>query len=161
MAILTNNEEVAFGAGIFTLSIMATAIASQTWLPESFRVTAAGVLYLIALAAGTFWAVYVKAAGNPANVPLPSQVAVQRFHLLCLRLSRRQVMLKQRLNLSRAPQNWLDSAHLWGTTRIQKQEQKMGYCTTDNVKNVLQIDIAETKHDAQIEDSIAQCRLFD
>jgi hypothetical protein len=31
----------------------------------------------------------------------------------------------------------------------------MGYCTTDNVKNILQIDIAETKHDAQIEDSIA------
>jgi hypothetical protein len=31
----------------------------------------------------------------------------------------------------------------------------MGYCTTENVKNVLQIDIAETKHDAQIEDCIA------
>ena len=31
----------------------------------------------------------------------------------------------------------------------------MGYCTTDTVKNVLQIDLAETKHDAQIADCIA------
>ena len=31
----------------------------------------------------------------------------------------------------------------------------MGYCTSANVKDVLQIDLAETKHDAQIEDCIA------
>lgn len=31
----------------------------------------------------------------------------------------------------------------------------MGYCTTDTVKSVLQIDLAETKHDDQIEDCIA------
>ena len=30
----------------------------------------------------------------------------------------------------------------------------MGYCTTDNVKNVLQIDLAETKFDAQLADCI-------
>jgi hypothetical protein len=30
----------------------------------------------------------------------------------------------------------------------------MGYCTTDETKNVLQIDLAETKYDTQLADAI-------
>jgi hypothetical protein len=30
----------------------------------------------------------------------------------------------------------------------------MGYCTSDNVKNILQLDLAETKFDTQLADAI-------
>ena len=48
--------------------------SAKTWIPYAFRYTLAGILGLIAFVGGTFWAVYVKAGGNPANVPAPHQV---------------------------------------------------------------------------------------
>ena len=74
MATLTNNEEVAIVSGIFVIGLLATYVSAQTWIPETFRYTLAGMLGLIAFVGGTFWAVYVKADGNPANVPTPPQV---------------------------------------------------------------------------------------
>jgi hypothetical protein len=74
MANFSNNEEVAVVAGIVTIGMTATYVSAQTWLPLSFRLTLAGILGLIAFVGGTFWAVFVKANGNPANVPLPPQV---------------------------------------------------------------------------------------
>ncbi len=74
MANLTNNEEVAIVSGIFVIGLMATYVIAQTWIPDAFRYTLAGILGLIAFVGGTFWAVYVKAGGNPANVPTPPQV---------------------------------------------------------------------------------------
>ena len=74
MANLTNNEEIAIVSGIFVIGLLATYVSAQTWIPEAFRYTLAGILGLIAFVGGTFWAVYVKADGNPANVPTPPQV---------------------------------------------------------------------------------------
>jgi hypothetical protein len=74
MANLTNNEEVAVMAGIFTIGATAVYISTQTWMPLGFRMTLAGILGVIAFVGGTFWAAFVNAKGNPAAVPLPPQV---------------------------------------------------------------------------------------
>jgi hypothetical protein len=74
MAILTNNEEVAIVGGILTIGMTATYVSTMSVIPEGPRLVIASILGLIAFVGGTFWAIYVKAAGNPAAVALPSQV---------------------------------------------------------------------------------------
>jgi hypothetical protein len=71
MAILNNNEEVAIVGGILTIGMTATYVSTMPVIPEGPRLMIASILGLIAFVGGTFWAIYVKAAGNPAAIVLP------------------------------------------------------------------------------------------
>jgi hypothetical protein len=75
MAILNNKEEVAIVSGIFTVGVTATYVSQMTVIPEGPRILIASILGLIAFVGGTFWAVYVKAAGDPTSIPTPYQVS--------------------------------------------------------------------------------------
>jgi hypothetical protein len=75
MAVLNNNEEVAIIGGILTIGMTATYVSQMTVIPEAPRLIIASILGLIAFVGGTFWAIYVKAAGDPTSIPMPYPTA--------------------------------------------------------------------------------------